>query len=132
MSRSIKTHTHNVANEHICIEVLDQPGPGNANHHYFLSGFHTKGNPSADSSCNDNTGLHVLFQNGPIRESGINGVTNEALLALVIDRLQGFQSGPYACRENALALTKLEESMHWMLHRTILREVRGVEGTSTV
>ena len=132
MPRSITTRMHNVANEHIRIEVLDPPGPGNGNHHYFLSGFHTKGNPSRDSSCDDATGLHVLFQNGPIKEAGINGVTNEALVAVVIDRLQGFQNGRYACRENALALTKLEEAMHWMRHRTLLREARGVEGTSAV
>lgn len=127
--RTITTHKHNVANEHITIEVVDERGSGNANHHYFLRGFHTQKNPSANSSCNDDTGLHVVFQNGPIMEAGINGITNEALLAVIIDRMQGFQSGPYACRENALALTKLEEAMHWMLARTRRRESDGTEGT---
>ena len=72
----------------------------------------------------------VRFQNGPIGESGVNGCHQEDLLAIVIHRLRGFQSGEYACRENALALTKLEEAMHWLNHRTSERQKRGVEGTS--
>jgi len=44
--------------------------------------------------------------------------------------LRSFQAGPYACRENALALTKIEEAMHWLNHRTAERQARGVEGTS--
>lgn len=74
--------------------------------------------------------LQILkFQNGTLPETGVNGITQEVLLAIVIDRLQGFQAGPFACRENALALTKLQEAMHWLYHRTIDRETRGVEGT---
>jgi len=48
----------------------------------------------------------------------VNGISNEALLAIVEDRLKGFQSGQYACRENALALTKLQEAMMWLHSRT--------------
>ncbi len=76
-------------------------------------------------------GINLKFQDGPPAES-INGITNEALLAIVLDRLEGFQTGPYKCRENALAITKIEEAMHWLSHRTRLREQRGVEGTMTV
>ena len=71
----------------------------------------------------------ILFQNGPIADSGVNGITQEVLLAICIDRLESFQSGPYACRENALALTKLQEAQHWLHHRTKARMDRGVEGT---
>ena len=63
-------------------------------------------------------------------EEGVNGVSNEALLAIVEHRLQGFQSGDYACRENALALTQVQQAMHWLHHRTRERVARGVEGTS--
>lgn len=59
-----------------------------------------------------------------------SGLTQEVLLAIVIDRLRSFQAGPYSCRENALALTKLEEAQHWLLHRTRARMARGVEGKS--
>lgn len=51
-------------------------------------------------------------------ELGVNGVTMEALLAICIDRLECFQKGPYPCRENALALTKIEEALLWLHRRT--------------
>jgi hypothetical protein len=47
---------------------------------------------------------------------------------ICIDRLRSFQSGDFKCRENALALTKLEEALHWLNHRTRDRQSRGVEG----
>jgi hypothetical protein len=72
----------------------------------------------------------ISFQRGPIREFGVNGVQNEDLIAICIDRLQHFQKGPYACRENAIALTKLEEASMWLEKRTNDRKARGVEGTS--
>jgi hypothetical protein len=59
-------------------------------------------------------------------------VDQEDLLAIVIHRLQGFQTGPFKCRENALALTKLEEALHWLNHRTARRVSRGVEGMNVV
>jgi hypothetical protein len=71
----------------------------------------------------------ILFQNGPISEKGVNGITQEVLLAIVADRLRSFQAGPFACRENALALTKIEEAQHWLQQRTLSRMRRGVEGT---
>jgi hypothetical protein len=74
--------------------------------------------------------LPINFQNGPVSEEGTNGLTEEILLAIVVNRLQSFQAGTYACRENALALTKLEEALHWLDHRTRARAKRGVEGTS--
>lgn len=75
---------------------------------------------------------HVHFQDGPIKEAGINGCHNEDLLTIVIDRLQGFQSSEYKCRENAIALTKIEEALLWLNKRSRNREARGVEGTHTV
>jgi hypothetical protein len=46
----------------------------------------------------------------------------------VIDRLRGFQSGDFRNRENALALTKIEEALLWLHKRTKDRLERGVEG----
>jgi hypothetical protein len=73
---------------------------------------------------------HVQFQNGPIKEAGINGCHQEDLLAVVIDRLRYFQTGEYACRENAIALTHCEDALRWLRHRTNARIECGVEGTS--
>jgi hypothetical protein len=120
----IVDHKTNECNEDITIVADDRdPKNGNASHEYRLRFRPLHGDPQ---------GCDISFQNGPINEVGVNGVTNEALIAVVIDRLRGFQSGAYACRENALALTKLEEGLMWLALRTRLREARGVEGTSAV
>lgn len=119
--RELTGHKVNPANDVLKVEVLDEPGSGGANHEYRISGFRIGDAQGA--------GVRLFFQNGPIAEAGVNGITHEALIAILIDRLQGFQKGPYAGRENALALTKLEEAQHWLLHRTKERVARGVEGT---
>jgi hypothetical protein len=117
--RILKTHAINPANQELDVVVLDVPGHGGAHHHYSIS--------SADS--NFHVPLDINFQNGPINEFGINGVTHEALLAVLIDRLRCFQAGPYACRENALALTNIEQGLLWLHARTRERMFRNVEGT---
>lgn len=96
----------------------DAPGPGGAHHEYAIYIHGDKYPP----------GVILRFQNGPV-EVGVNGITEEALLAIVLDRLRGFQRGPLSCRENACAITKFEEGLHWLLARAIDRARRGVEGT---
>lgn len=73
---------------------------------------------------------NINFQEGPIKENVVNGVANEDLIAMVICRLQSFQNSEYSCRENEMAINKLEECLMWLRKRTMDREVRGVEGTS--
>jgi len=118
----ITSHKVNGLNDQLQIQVMDSPGPGNACHVYELLG------PAGEDGE-----MVVLagigFQNGPVLENGVNGISNEALLAVVEHRLQGFQSGDFACRENAVALTKLQECMMWLHKRTRDRMARGVEDT---
>lgn len=126
MSREITSHRVNGLNESLLINVLDQPGQGNACHEYQIIR-DTSGNGDEYDQvelCN------IKFQNGPILEAGVNGISGEALLAIVEDRLLGFQSGQFACRENAVALTKIQEAMMWLQKRTRDRMARGVEGTN--
>ncbi len=128
--RTIEDHKVNPANDTLTITVLDEPGSGGANHSYAITGFSTERNPSYDP---DGTAeMSILFQNGPIAEAGVNGVTQEVLLAIVADRLRSFQKGPFSCKANACALTHIEEAQHWLQQRTIERMRRGVEGTHTV
>ena len=56
-----------------------------------------------------------------------NGTTNEEVLAMLIDRMNYLQA-KFPCRENALVITKLEESLMWLNKRTADRLARGVEG----
>lgn len=121
--RELTGHKVNPANDVISITVTDEPGSGGANHHYALA---------ASPDHPNFPPIELAFQNGPINEVGVNGLTHEALIAIVIDRMQGFQKGPYSSRENAIALTKLEEAQHWLLHRTRERMARNVEGTHAI
>ncbi len=105
------------------VYAMDEKGAGNANHVYDVS---------KKVDVDELVIQTIKFQKGAIKEHGVNGVMNEDLIAMVIDRLQGFQSGQYACRENAIALTKLEECLMWLRKRTEDREKRNVEGTSVV
>jgi hypothetical protein len=133
--RELHDHKTNPANDKLRIVVDDEPGAGGANHRYVISGFNSASNASCPFVDQYGAPAHhstVLFQNGQINEVGVNGVTHEALLAILIDRLRAFQSGPYACRENALALTKLEEALLWLQSRTLKRMARGVEGTNAL
>lgn len=118
--RELTSHKVNGLNEALRIEVIDEPGQGNACHGYRVTP--TSGNAK---------GVLIEFQNGPLQETvHPNGLSNEVLLAIVEDRLLGFQSGEFACRENALALTKLQEALMWLNKRTRDRVARCVEGTN--
>lgn len=56
-----------------------------------------------------------------------DGTTNEELLAVLINRMYYLQ-GKFPCRENAIVITKLEESLMWLEKRTNDRKKRNVEG----
>lgn len=91
----------------------------------------TKGNAETAYLIADKEGkgfnLALKFQDQPVNE-GVNGVTNEALLEIVIDRLDGFQKGPYSCVDNADAKRHLEDALKCLMARHIDRDSRGVYG----
>jgi hypothetical protein len=97
----------------------------NAPHHFMVMESNPK-NHAPDILA------EINFQEGPIKEYGVNGVNNEDLISMVICRLEHFQKSEFACRENALALTKLEEALMWLRKRTTAREMRNVEGTHII
>lgn len=111
-------------NPNTVITITDEPGEGGANHEYYIGPI-----PTTSDKSKPPVGEYggVRFQKGPIRENGVNGCHQEDLLAIVIDRLRSFQAGPFPCRENALALTKCEEALHWLNSRTAERSRRGVD-----
>lgn len=125
--RELTGHRVNGCNEVLRITVEDEPGHGNACHRYKITQDGTKavgGGPAAPGFC-----YAIDFQNGPIATVGVNGLTHEALLAILIDRLEGFQAGQYACEENAEALNDLKHAQGMLKFRTEKRLARGVEGT---
>ena len=124
--REITRHEQNEANKQIKIHVVDEPGPGGANHSYKVT------IPHWVNEAGPVVVVMLDFQNGAIQEVGVNGLTHEVLLAILIDRLEAFQRGPYKCAENGAALESLESSLRWLHQRTRKREERGVEGTMGV
>ena len=118
--RELTSHKVNGLNEVLRIEVIDEPGAGGACHSYYITP--TVGNAS---------GVRIDFQNGPLKETGgiPNGLSQESLLAVVEDRLAGFQSGDYATEDNDEALGHVRAAMECLHRRTKERMDRGVEGT---
>lgn len=124
--RYLTDHKLNGLNDAIDVSVLDEPGSGGACHVYRLDLTSAPDGPGITAATGH---LVIRFQNGPIHEAGVNGISGEALMAVLLDRLRGFQSGQFACRENAVALTHLETALMWLQKRTRDRTARGVEGT---
>ncbi len=89
------------------------------------------GNPAGGHTSG--VGIDITWQNGPLGRDGDrvepNGAFVEGVIQAAIDRLEYYNASRFRCRENSLAITKLEEALHWLNHRTAAREARGVEGT---
>ena len=144
--RTITDHKLNGLNDAIDITVLDEPGPGGANHVYKLD--LVGGAPDSGGMTTE-----IRFQKGPIKENGFNGWSNESLAAILIDRMRGFQGeepthpslrnldpidaanqlraiAPFTCYDNEQALRHFQAGLMWLQKRTRDRLARGVEGTS--
>jgi hypothetical protein len=94
--------------------------------------FEVRSTNGFDMSGNQDVLARIHFQEGAIKEHGVNGVMNEDLITMVITRLEHFNQSEFRCRENALAITALEEALLWLRKRTMGREKRNVEGTHEV
>lgn len=163
--RTITDHKLPGLNDRLTITARDEPSAIGANHRYLIELFQ---NDEPAERWPDGVRVPrfqtvIGFQNGPIGDGGfqdMNGISNEALLAVVIDRLRGFQGenpkpegfgavagdataqvkamgvqdqwGRFRCRENAVALTHLETALMFLQKRTRDRLARGVEGSHKV
>ena len=121
MNRQITTHIVPGEKDHLLIGTMDKPGHGGAHHEYEI--FVPDSSVRLDTEC-------VIFQNGPIKEFGVNGITHEVLLAIIIDRLTCFQNGPFPSDLNAKALHHCQEALTNLQERTKDRIARNVEGKS--
>jgi hypothetical protein len=93
-------------------------------HKYLLSNFEGSGSQTIqfiekEARVEGSTQLHTVN----------DGTTNEEVLAMMIDRMNYLQA-KFPCRENAIVITKLEESLMWLNKRTADRKARNVEGTN--
>ncbi len=108
--------------------ATDEPGQGGACHEYAIEF------KDGQKAFGETVRVSISFQNGPINVdgNGVNGIQHEDLLAIIIDRLEGFQSGKYNCEENARALLHVKAALEILNDRTRARIARNVEGTHTV
>lgn len=103
------------------VYVQDDKGNGGANHLYEIV---------SNEETRTSFGL-IQFQNGARKlEDSTPGVLDTDLLEIVRHRLQCFQAGPFSSRENAVALTHIEEALMWMNRRVEDRIERNVLGTN--
>jgi hypothetical protein len=103
------------------VAALDDRDPkaGNASHAYGIQW----GGPK------DVT--HIQFQHGPRGVAGSTpGVFDDDLLAIIEDRLTGFQEGPFACSENDQALRAVRSARLHLGLRVARRIAQGVLGAN--
>ena len=92
-------------------------------HKYELANFEQVGQPGQTLQFIEKAPVGAAGQLTTVHD----GTTNEEVLRVLIDRMQSLQS-KFPCRENAIVITKLEESLMWLEKRTADRKARGVEG----
>lgn len=112
------------------VYAVDEAGNGGANHEYLIRSCDCTG-AEVDETYVPAVSCKIKFQNGARKlPDSIHGVLDTDLLEIVRDRLKGFQNGEFATRENACALTHIEEALMWMNRRVEDRIERNVLGTN--
>lgn len=79
----------------------------------------------------DVNSLSFTIQNGPVKERGINGCQVDTVIEVAKMIIEGLNKA-FPCRENSVAITKLDEALMWLDKRKRDREARGVEGVSAL
>lgn len=133
--REIKDHQMigvNDLDSLIRLEVADDADQTTGAHHkyqamYLSRGMWEKGQLIQFHKMLPKTGPEI--KDIPKEQVIPNGITHEVLIAVILDRLRCYQKSEFSCRENALAITHLEEALHWLHHRTSDRVYRNVEGS---
>lgn len=107
------------------VYAVDEKGAGGANHKYRIQyELFPVGEPKETHIITE-----IQLQNGARKEeNSIHGVIDTDLLEIVRHRLQSFQKGNFSSRENACALTHIEEALMWLNRRVEDRIERNVLG----
>lgn len=117
----IKLNTIQKRNKLNTVHAADEKGNGGANHRYLIE---------LTALGKDEDSFVVQFQDGARRaENSLNGILDVDLLEIVRHRLQCFQEGDYATRDNEIALQHIEEALLWLNKRVEDRSERNVLGT---
>lgn len=127
----LRTHHTNEANKAIVVFTDERdPACGNMSHVYDVQIYSHPVRMEAHEDAPTLVQSHKLtFQHGPIKKVGVNGLTNEVFLAILIDRTEGAQEGTHKNDFNARALEHLRAALAEFEARTKERTARAVEGT---
>lgn len=87
--------------------ATDDKSADGSSHSYGFSYQPSAGAPSIPMGS-------IKFQNGPVAQAGVNGVSDAQLISVLIDHIEGFQNGPYRCNENYQAAWHLREALGWL------------------
>ena len=107
--------------DYIKVLCMDEQGAGGAHHLYHIY-------EVADDPTTEEPIAVIKHQEGAILENGVNGLTNEALLAICGHRMECFQKGPFPSHYNANAKVGIYFGLANLLSRTRDRKDRNVEG----
>jgi hypothetical protein len=122
------------------ILIMDEQGPGGANHVYRVVVGKNDYQPTKEDILNLIAGFNknhsylpkvvgaIDFQKGGVVENGVNGLQIEDLLSIAIDRLTCFQHGPFNSALNAEALAYIQKGLDCLKSRTAKRVEQGIEG----
>lgn len=108
----------------LTLRATDIPGPSGANHRYVIEGFDIATNPAViecDRRMYAVPKLVLLYQNGHPIEVGVNGITMEAVITSVIDRLIGFQRGNNPSLENVEIIAHFQKGLELLNRRSDAR-----------
>ncbi len=130
MQREIKHHHDGQGLTELChVYAVDPPHPVNGAHHEYRID-----RELSQEDLREGCGVSVCagwiqFQRGPRTASDSTpGTLDGALLSVLIDRFESFQSGPFACPENGETLGHLRAALDCMIARARERASRGVLG----
>jgi hypothetical protein len=76
--------------------------------------------------------ISIHWQDGIVGDNGQGGAFVEDVLEAARQRLQFFNKSEFRCRENSIAITKIEEALQWLDWRTRQRLIENVENTYEV
>ena len=100
---------------------------------FTATNFDKEGNPAGGDV--KGVGMDITWQNGPLGRNADrvepNGAFVETVIAAAKQRIEYYNESKFKCRENSMAITKLDEALMWLNKRTADRETRKVEGTHT-
>ena len=125
MSDITTHHDGHGVNESIIISRFDE-GPGSAPHAYSCSIATVHNNLRYMAA-------QIQFQKVPVNDpDSTPGVTEIAILAIVLDRLISLQGSESGCRDNFIAITHIEHAISALKDMEDKRAAREVDGREIV